>query len=657
MADREARREDPRVVAARAGRYGELRAAQRAICTSALPNRSSPAEMLLQQARARLREVAERRREGAGSTDSTSAASEIDHLLDRAGQELRDLALATSFSQFRATLPHLRDSHPDEVAALLDLCLPAAERASQARNLCEYMITLLATEKPAGKVLIRRDPARVTPGVRELCGHAVERSDAVLDHLDALREAMAEISNPLELDDVREQLRGYKDKMGPEFWVPEVLHALVEYNVAIQNRIEDAVEADRTLDSLDTLTTPSCQSEYTFALPGVGEVPRLTALGLRPRSAGSVGPGQDRPRASDRSPRLPTAERLPTGPPAASGSPRVAREAPAREVPAPTSADLAPENSERRFREAIQELEASLAARIAQGAPGPGPGGDLVMRFDLAPLSRWERLAFTGGSDAADAAALRAAVLAGLLVRHMDEIEAPLARLGVSRGQLETAWLAHVGSEIQQAIAHALVNDAYARARELAETKSKFLYPLREGQSQAGQSVARTSSLGGSLSEPRAEAAAAPLGRATGGRPGARWWRRAAVCAGLLAAILALIGFQAYPPEGPGGPEGGGSAQELAPGALRALSPHLVSASRDGFGYGTRLFGPLSESWDAQPGERRAAAAISLGTRLQGFGVGEVLLFDARRQLRVHFRDGELLLPPVPAGRSGAESD
>ncbi len=643
MPDPEAKREDSTVAAARARRYGELRAAQRALCSSALPNRASPAETLLREARARLRKVAELRREGPRGSDAGASASEIDRLLDLAADELRGLALATSFSQFRATLPHLRDSHPDEVAALLDLCLPEAERASQARNLCEYMITLLATEKPAGKVLIRCDPAVITPGVRELCGRAVERSDAVLDHLDALREAIAEISNPLELEEVREQLRGYKDKMGPEFWVPEVLYALIEYNVAMQNRMEDAVEADRTLDSLDTLTTPSCSSEYTFTLPGVGEVPRITALGLRPRSAAPAGPARERLPAGEPGRLPPAAPRLPARRPAPWRAPRPVRDAPLPELLAPAPADPGPQNFEGRCREAITELEAGLAARITQGAPGPGPVGDLVMRLDLAPLSRWERLAFAAGSDAADAPELRAAVLAGLLVRHIDQIEEPLARLGLSRAQLETRWFDEVGDGIQQAIAHALVDDAYARARELAETKSKFLHPSRGAQTRARL----PSALSGPFVQPRPEAP--PVRRAARARPAWRSWRRTAVLAALLAAVLGVIAVRAL------APEAGGSAQMLAPGALRVISPHLASAYRDGFGYGPRFFGTLSESWDAQAPDRRRAAALALGARLQRFGVVEALLFDARRQLRVHYRDGALLVPAAPAG--APESD
>ena len=166
--------------------------------------------------------------------------------------ELRRLAAQTPFSELRATLPGLCEKRPEEIAALLDLCLEDEEEIPHLYNLIEYVVTLLSTEWFAGERQARPEPFNATPRLRWICEAMTDCDPAVIEnHIDAFDKAILELAQAESVEPVIQRIRQYKERVGRLMFVPELLHRIVEYNITVSNRLDDELEAERTMHELE----------------------------------------------------------------------------------------------------------------------------------------------------------------------------------------------------------------------------------------------------------------------------------------------------------------------------------------------------------------------------------------------------------------------
>ena len=78
---------------------------------------------------------------------------------------------------------------------------------------------------------------------------------------------------------------------------------------------------------------------------------------------------------------------------------------------------------------------------------------------------------------------------------------------------------------------------------------------------------------------------------------------------------------------------------------LQELSPYLESGYRSHYGAGPLFIGTVSEFWADIPLDQQVSRGQAIGDRLLKHGVKEVMLFDAERRMRVHYKRGDLYHP------------
>jgi hypothetical protein len=223
------------------------------------------------------------------SSGNAAEIREIDTRLDAFECEMRAIAVGVPVAQLRSTLPPQVAIDRRGVLDLLDLMLGAeidGLSGTESRIAAiDYLITLLCTADAGTDAGALRDPVTLTPRLYGLC----ERSD--VDYDPRLPEIEAEFFAAADMyaADARGEialraLRRRKVELGPIFFAPRVLRAIVTYNAALMQRIDEAV-----LDSLDWGSTPRTSNESS-ATPSLFEAPALPKLAeaLRRRAAGDA---------------------------------------------------------------------------------------------------------------------------------------------------------------------------------------------------------------------------------------------------------------------------------------------------------------------------------------------------------------------------------
>jgi hypothetical protein len=567
-------------------RLAGLRSVQRALYPiRPLPGRL-PAESTLKETRERLRRIqpdprsadAEVQRLSPG--DRAGALREIDRLLDNAAGELRSLAQGLNFSELRAALPGVRKSKPHEVEALLDLFLVDEEMAVGALSIVEYVATLLSTDHSGSERVLASDPVSATPRLRAVCEAVAVPDPAVIrSHVEAFEEALLEVARTDAMEPLILRMRQRKAEIGRLLLVPELFRKAVDYNLTVSNRLDDLLEAERTLAHLDLETATADES----AVPA--------------EETGASG-----------------------------------------------------KHSEERERSAIREIGATLADRV-QRRPVTGPAATLVETLDLSLLNGKERQVLGSGELEPEGELQRSVILLGLLSRSDEEADARLSDLGLPRERITGHWVPAFDTAIQKAIADQLRDNAYAEAKALSQLRSKHLYRVVEAERNAAgakvppvrheaERLGRPAPVGSPGSEPAPSPSRRRSRRATLRAPGRgrQWVRRIAIGVGLgAAAVAAALHFQAG--------NDVRSAHLLSPADLTTVSRYLDSAYRDGHGHGPTFFGTLSPQWNALSARAQREEAMRLGLDLARSGVDQVMLFDRKRALRVHYAGGDLLFP------------
>jgi hypothetical protein len=185
------------------------------------------------------------------SGGNADTIGELDARLDAFEREMRAVAFKVPVAQLRSTLPARVALDRRGVLDLLDLILGAEIEGlggSEARIAAiDYLITLLCTAGAGTHAGAIQDPVTLTPRLYGLC----ERSDAHCDpRLPEIEAEFLSAADTCEAD-AREEialrtLRRRKTELGPSFFAPRVLRAIVTYNATLLQRIDEEI-----LDSLD----------------------------------------------------------------------------------------------------------------------------------------------------------------------------------------------------------------------------------------------------------------------------------------------------------------------------------------------------------------------------------------------------------------------
>jgi hypothetical protein len=481
--------------------------------------------------------------------------SNLDVLRGELFAHLRRLSLA----QLRSTLPAHRAAHPEEVLALLDECLFGYDGPDSAAVL-DYLITLLATESAGGRKHLACDPAELSAALAAHCAAAAAASgpeSAELAH--AFETAREELERGEPVVPIASRVRTIKRDHSSRIFAPEVLRALVAYNVAASNRIDDLEELERDLD--------------------------LAVV-----------------RAIERSPR------------------RVEPATP----PAPAPDQGSPFESP-----GLLALARALEQRLAGTDPGPGPAAEIAALLDTGKLAKLELDALR---ESKEKPALRLAVVLGLVGRRVESVGGRLASLGIDVEIARSRWVPEISGHLSVAMQALVASDRYDDARKLADARNRFLSAWGEGATMP-QSGAGPAAYSPARPRPAARARSAPPAA------GRRAVARASLYAAALAIAVSLAGFRLWS-------RGGGNVDFYTSEQLAAISPHLETGYRDGLGLGKTFIGTVRDDFGRLPRPKREGVSTDVARSLESLGVREVFLFDSRRQLLLHWRDGRKTFPP-----------
>jgi len=229
---------------ARAGRADRLRRA----CHALRPSDARPCR--LPSAR-RLRDLVSSVR-AAASAGTPGAVEALDRQLDDATLQVVASVAEISLAQLRATLPEVRDRHPEEIAALIDVCLEVLDTRPELWGALEYLITLLASTANAGRRELTSDPSMLTEALQARCAALLPEDSSPIEALRGeFLDAIDELEQTLEIAPILERLRARKDEHRAWLLFPDLLRALVAYNIAIGNRVATLLGAEKALDAAD----------------------------------------------------------------------------------------------------------------------------------------------------------------------------------------------------------------------------------------------------------------------------------------------------------------------------------------------------------------------------------------------------------------------
>jgi hypothetical protein len=285
-----------RDVIARIRRYSTLRAAERALQPTVRLRRKHPTAALGLDLLIDLRELLTQvQSQGGASSGGEPDREELD--LERVDSRLKEFSRKleqtighTSLAQFRATLRAITRKNRAEATALLDFCLESEGRASRDLALVDYLITLLSSESVRGVKSLAFDPTGVSPALTGLCEREARRADLRCDEAGGeFRSAALEVAELEDLVPLVRRMRRVKNRLGRRFFAPDVLRSIVAYNLAVANRLEALLDAQRSEDAamertlrdlraLDEATAAEARSGCPGPQCSVFDSPGISAL-------------------------------------------------------------------------------------------------------------------------------------------------------------------------------------------------------------------------------------------------------------------------------------------------------------------------------------------------------------------------------------------
>jgi hypothetical protein len=214
------------------------------------------------------------------------AMAEIESRLDSLESEMRAVASKISVTQLRSTLPDCVSQNRRGVLDLLDLILGAElleQDGTQARiPSIDYLVTLLCSAGPDQPPL---DPVQLTPRLHELCERTGVDYDPRLPEIEAEFFHAADMYEADSRGEIQlRALRTRKTELGPSYFVPQVLRAIVTYNVALLQRIDEEVLASQDWGTLPPVADEPLRTVSVFDSPALPQI----AQALRRRVAGKA---------------------------------------------------------------------------------------------------------------------------------------------------------------------------------------------------------------------------------------------------------------------------------------------------------------------------------------------------------------------------------
>ena len=225
---------------------------------------------------------------GLSAEPSRAALASADAPLDLLEREIRELASELPIDRLRVTVADCLLVDRCAVLDLLDLVIGAEHDALEgiaARiPALDVLITLsCAVGNPYGRL---HDPIQLTDQLQRLCERsAVDYAAARLPELEAEFYAAANLSDAEPSDENEHRaLRLRKIELGPSFFVPGVLRAIVTYNAALLRRSEGAASISRDAEVVQMPHAPAASGSLFErpAVPKLAEALRRRAAGQRP---------------------------------------------------------------------------------------------------------------------------------------------------------------------------------------------------------------------------------------------------------------------------------------------------------------------------------------------------------------------------------------
>ncbi len=517
--------------------------------------------------------------------DPATLADADERLADLAAT-LQEVATRVPTAQLRARMPASGGRARCGALDLLDLLIDGAEARpesiSERISTIDYLVTLLCTGGEGHA--IRHDPVTLTPGMSAFCEAVDPGDDPRVAELEAEFFAAAQLEGEdLQQEITLRQLRSRKVELGPLYFAPRVLRAIVTYNATLVERMAEQVwSAQDWGDPVAGLVAPAAAEDAAgsvFESEGL----RSVADALRRRARG--------------------------------------------ESPAPNDLDRIAWCLDLDYLDAV---ERKALLREDAGTRGNLLGTTILVGLlgrSLAVLS----IELQGIGLSPDRVSDEwIAELRGLL---QEETQARLAKHEYQQAcvfsELRNKFLLAPLVDVQK---HQLASIArppgpareatrYERRDRQQKDAGTARDLVREAmEEQAPKDPARASSEGGVAASE--EGLRASL-------QGLFSWQRAAAAALCLVVASAVL-VQAF-----GGRMLDPDLARFGGEELRAISSHLASGYRNGEGRGPAFVGTLDDSWLELSTQDRSREAEALVGALRGRGVSQVMVYDDDDRLRI----------------------
>jgi len=309
----------------------------------------------------------------------------------------------------------------------------------------------------------------------------------------------------------------------------------------------------------------------------------------------------------------------------------------AEPVPETDTPSAAPEPPPKSLgADGMAAIEAAIRQRIAGQQPAAGTAGEIANLIDIAGLPPEVTEAFQSDGTSNVQILIRRIAVLGLVAEKHAELETQRVALGIGDGFFEEQLL-EVSERVRRETNDLIANNGYDHARTLSDLQSRYLFnPLvKARQSQAPEKRKKSSSPATSVDSGDLARIADRMAQPRGRRPGTRKrvkqrgqmlrWTLATVALGLCAALANQV---APSPK---------SIGEMTPDQLRNVSSLLVQGYRNQSGKGPVFIGTLASHWEEMKRWQRKQGAEAIHKRLGLVGVRELMLFDERRKLQIHY--------------------
>ena len=440
--------------------FAALRGAQSALEPSACAPGALPAAERWRDIRERLGALSKRVARGgaAAAGELRPELAEIDERLAGLRRGLLGALDGIALPQLRAPLPLTFREYSDEVVALLDPCVSTESGRADRVRITEYLTTMIASEQCAGVRRMVRDPVHISAALSRYSNSLGEALDhdtdpaRVAERFDDAARRLQEASN---VRPVLDEVRALKEELGEAIFAPQILRAVVDYNLEVWNRHEDMLDQARTNDWIaDSELILSIEVEFEDE----PQAPISSQLAQEPRE-------DEEQRASSQ-------------------------------------------------REGIARIEDAIASRLS----GKLPEDELLQQIISGlELSEREQQAFAARDASEIDELFRAMVATGTAVRRIPTLGTRFSELDLRPAILQSDWVRRLNERVRITTKQLIARGAYADASEVSATKRRFLYAslaelIRNATRKAGASDTYIEGAGEALQHAAAHAGSwAPL--------------------------------------------------------------------------------------------------------------------------------------------------